>query len=113
MSIRRIMGISFICAVLIYGAVAHFIVRGGEAVPLQPYLVAALYAASLGALVAGLVALPRLNLQQGFVIAMALCEVPAIVGLVLAILSKSPRDFYVLGGSSILALLYLTLKRDA
>jgi hypothetical protein len=110
---RRILGLSFVCAVLLYGAVAHFIVRGGEAVSLQPALVAALYAVSLGALAAGLVVLPRLDLPGGFIVAMALCEVPAIVGLVLAILSKSPRDFYVLGGSSILALLYLTLKKDA
>ena len=112
MSVRRILGLSFCCAVLLYGAVAHFVVSGGEAVPIAHALVVAFYAASLGALVAGLLVLPRLTLPQGFVVSMALCEVPAILGLVLAILSKSPRDFFVLGGSSVLALLYLTLKKD-
>lgn len=113
MTVRRIMGFSFICAVLLYGAVAHFLVRGSEAVPIAQFLVAAFYAMSLGALVTGLTTIPRMNLPQGFVISMAMCEVPAILGLVLAILSRAPRDFLVLGGSSILALLYLTFKQEA
>ena len=113
MTTRRILGLAFLCAVLLYGAVAHFVAGGAEAVPVAQALVIAFYAASLGALVTGLVVVARLNLPQGFVVAMALCEVPAIFGLVLALLSKSPRDFFVLGGSSTLALLYLTFKQEA
>ena len=112
MTIRRIIGFAFIACVAAYGVAAHFIAGGAESVPPPPALVPAIYAASLGALAAGLLLIPRLALPAGFIVSMALCEVPAILGLVLALLSKSPRDFFVLGGSSILALLYLTLKRE-
>jgi hypothetical protein len=112
-TLRRPIGFAFIACVLMYGVVAHFIIGGAEAVPVAPVLVVAFYAASLGTLVAGLIVFPRLNLPQGFIVSMALCEAPAILGLVLALLSRSPRDLFVLGGSSVLALLYLTLRQEA
>jgi hypothetical protein len=111
-SVRRVLGLAFLGSVLIYGGLAQLLARGGEAVALPPFLTAALYLAALGALVAGVTVAPRLPGAGAPVVAMALAEVPAVTGLVLAILSKSPRDFYILGGSSFLALLYLTLREE-
>ncbi len=112
MSVRRVLGLAFLGSVLLYGALVPFLASGGEAVALPPFLTAALYLAALGALVAGVTVAPRLPGSGAPVAAMALAEVPAVTGLVLAILSKSPRDFTILGGSSFLALLYLTLRPD-
>lgn len=112
MNIRRIIGSAFIGCVIVYAILAQLVIGRGEAFPVAPELVIGFYGISLGALIAGLLILPRQNLPKGFVASMACCEVPAILGLMLAMISKSPRDFFVLGGSSVLALLYLTLKRE-
>ena len=113
---KKIMGFAFLMSVVMYGVIVTILLRQ-PGVPMADeqtvrLLTVIFYMTGAICLLCALVLVRRLKIPNVFIIAFALCEVPAILGLVHALLSHTPRDFYMLATSSAVFILYFMIREN-
>jgi F0F1-type ATP synthase membrane subunit c/vacuolar-type H+-ATPase subunit K len=115
-NLKRIIGLAFLMSVAMYAVVVHFILREPAAPAVDQatlqLLTVIFYMSGAVCLLTALVLVRRLKLSHMFVVAFALAEVPAILGLVHALLSRTPRDFNLLAASSAVFIVYFAFRGD-
>jgi F0F1-type ATP synthase membrane subunit c/vacuolar-type H+-ATPase subunit K len=114
LSLKRILGFAFLMSVVMYGIVVTILLRRPGA-PLADeqtvrLLTMVFYLTSAICLLSALVLVRRLKVPNVLIMAFALCEVPAILGLMHALLSRTPKDFYMLAASSAVFILYFMFR---
>ncbi len=114
MNFRKTLGFVFLMSVVMYGIVVAVLLRRPGAPAMDPQALSTFtitcYMSGAIALLCALVLVRRLKAPNIYVVAMALAEVPAILGLVHAILSRTPKDFYMLAASSAVFILYFMFR---
>jgi hypothetical protein len=113
---KRIMGFAFLMSVAVYGAVAFILLRRPGA-PMADeatlrILTVVFYMSVAICLLTALVLVRCLQLPNMFIVAFALAEVPAILGLVHALITRTPKDFYLLAASSAIFIIYFTFREN-
>jgi len=116
MSLRKILGAAFLFSVALYAALV-FVLLGRPGVPsvdeaTLKLLTMVVYLAAAICLLTALVLMRRLKMPNVFVIAYALAEAPALLGLVHALLTRSQKDFYLLAGSSAIFIIYFMFREN-
>jgi hypothetical protein len=116
LSLRKILGFAFLMSVVVYGIVVTILLRQPGA-PLADgqtlrLLTVVFYMMGAICLLSAMVLVRRLKFSNVFIIALALCEVPAILGLMHALLTRTSKDFYMLAASSAVFILYFTFREN-
>lgn len=116
MSLRRILGAAFMMSVALCGVVMFVLLRqpGVPAMDDQGLrlLTMIFYLGGAVCLLTALALVRLLKCPGIYVAAFALAEVPAILGLVQALLSRSPKEFYILAGSSLVFIFYFMFRQN-
>jgi hypothetical protein len=115
MNFRRLMGAAFLMSVALY-AVVVFVLLQQPGVPAADeatlrLLTVVFYMGSAACLLTALVLVRRLRIPGIHTVAFALCEVPAILGLVHALMARTPKDFSLLASSSAVFILYFMFRK--
>lgn len=116
MNLRKILGLAFLMSVVIYGIVVTILLRQSGA-PLADeqtvrLMTVVFYMMGAICLLSALVLVRRLKFSHVFIVAFALCEIPAILGLMHALVSRTPKDFTMLAASSAVFILYFMFREN-
>ena len=110
------MGTAFLMSVVFYAVVVFVLLQQPGAPATDEatlrLLTVVFYLSAAVCLLTALVLVRRLKLQNIHVAAFALCEVPAILGLVHALMARTPKDFCLLAASSMVFILYFMFRGD-
>jgi|GEM_PF-2079453 len=114
MNLRRLLGAGFLMSVALYAVVVFVLLQQPGAPAADEatlrLLTVVFYLSAAVCLLTALVLVRRLKLPNIHVAAFVLCEVPAILGLVHAMIARTPKEFYFLAASSAVFILYFMYR---